>query len=96
MDIEPTKVSMWKDLEHNVHSTMADARVANVKILEEREYRRKELIVQKHVEVAFDDWLKYTEQDKACYMREGAHKMVWYWLKHGFLKDKLFEEKDGD
>ena len=88
---KPIKVTMWKDLDGRCWESEKTCQESNRTILEGQEYRRKERIVCRHVDVAFDDWLKNTEQDKACDMRQGAMKMIWYFLNNDMFRPDFFD-----
>lgn len=88
----PEKITMWKDLNGKAWETSDLCKNENNTILEYREYHRKKRIIDKHIDIAFDDWLKYTDNERACDMRQGASKMIWYFLKHELLKESLFDK----
>ena len=87
-----TEVTMWRDADNNYHTTEEDAVRAANKIDTRLEYDRKRRIVENHVDLAFDDWLKNTNRSKAFDMRQGAIKLIWYFLHNDLLKPGMFED----
>ncbi len=92
MSNKPVKVIMWMDLNGKAWNTEKTCQQSNNTILEKQEYSHKERIISSHVDIAFDDWLKFTDQDRALDMRSGAVKMIWYFINNDFFKKGFFND----